>query len=110
MRRRIPDPEDSMVVVHVTFQVKPEARDAFLAAAKVASATTRALEPGNQSYRFSVDVDDPDTIVLVEEWVDKDALVAHTKLPHFAEFRAAIEGKFDTRVALMFDVSRQRDV
>ena len=99
-----------MVVIHVTFQVKPEAREEFLAAARVAAATTRRLESGNQLYRFSVDIDDPNTIVLAEEWVDKDALIAHTKMDHFAVFRAAIEGKFDDRAGLMFDVSRQREV
>lgn len=75
-----------MIYVVATMQVKPEKRDAVLAAAKIAIAETRK-ETGCQSYDLHVSVTEPDTFVFVERWDNRDCLTAHMGMPHFKEWR-----------------------
>ena len=44
-------------------------------------------EDGCLDYAFATDLADPDTLVLFERWRDKDALDAHGKSAHMAEFQ-----------------------
>jgi quinol monooxygenase YgiN len=75
-----------MIYVVATMQVKPEKRDAVLAAAKTAIAETRK-ETGCQSYDLHVSVTEPNTFVFVERWDNRDRLTAHMGMPHFKEWR-----------------------
>ncbi|WP_456821869.1 putative quinol monooxygenase [Bradyrhizobium sp. USDA 4502] len=43
-------------------------------------------EPGCQRYHFSVDVADPNRMLLVECWESADALATHLRQPHTREF------------------------
>ncbi len=52
-------------------------------------AATQA-EDGCEQYIFSRDVTSPDTLLISERWRDDDALAAHGKSPHMAEFNKAI--------------------
>ncbi len=52
-------------------------------------AATQA-EDGCELYVFSRDVTNPDTLLISERWRDDDALAAHGKSPHMAEFNKAI--------------------
>jgi quinol monooxygenase YgiN len=78
-----------MIVIAGSARVKPERRDAAIAAARTMTAASEA-EPGCGAYRFSVDADDPNQVFLFEEWESADALDAHFAAPHMAEFTAAI--------------------
>ena len=75
-----------MIYVVATMGVKPEKREAVLAAARIAIAETRK-EKGCQSYDLHVSVTDPNTFVFVERWDNRDCLTAHMGMPHFKEWR-----------------------
>jgi len=51
---------------------------------------TRA-EPGCLDYVFAVEVNDPNSVRLVERWESADALRAHFGTPHMAAFQAAMQ-------------------
>jgi len=78
-----------MLVIAGIIKVKPESRaEAVRAAVKMATATH--AEPGCTTYRFSADLEDPNTIYIFEEWESDEALMQHFQSPHMAEFNAAI--------------------
>jgi quinol monooxygenase YgiN len=52
-------------------------------------AATQA-EDGCEQYVFSRDVTDPNRLLIAERWRDAEALAAHGKTPHMAEFNKAI--------------------
>lgn len=47
-------------------------------------------EDGCEQYIFSRDVTNPDHLLISERWRDGDALAAHSKSPHMAEFNRAM--------------------
>ena len=51
-------------------------------------AATRA-EPGNLSYGFYADVEQPGRYQLYEEWETQEAIDAHNASDHFASFMVA---------------------
>jgi quinol monooxygenase YgiN len=48
------------------------------------------VEIGCLYYRFSADLERPTTFYLTEEWDSEDALQAHFRAPHFADFVAQL--------------------
>ncbi len=77
-----------MIVIAGSVQINPDLRDVVIAAAtKMREATV--AEPGNLAYRFAFAMDDPNIVVLHEEWVDQAALDEHFATPHMAEFSGA---------------------
>ncbi len=54
-------------------------------------AATQA-EDGCEQYIFSRDVTDPNMLLISERWRDMDAIAAHGKTAHMAEFNKAIGG------------------
>lgn len=84
-----------MVVVAGYAPIRHEARREVIEAAN----TMRALtieEPGCLSYRFSFALDEPDDLLLIEEWRDGAALARHLSSAQFAAFsqklRSALRG------------------
>lgn len=66
-----------------------------IAAITEAANTVRAatlLEDGCHEYRFSFATDDPNVVLVFEEWRDQDALTAHLSASHLAEFGAKMAG------------------
>lgn len=55
-------------------------------AMKAMVAASRA-EDGCYTYTFAQDLSDPDTLIVYERWRDQDALAAHGKSAHMAEFQ-----------------------
>ena len=49
-------------------------------------------EDGCFEYRFSFAIDDPNVVLIFEEWRDQEALTAHFGAPHMAVFQQAIAG------------------
>lgn len=60
-------------------------RDALLA-----METETRKELGCLTYAFSVDVNDPATLRIIERWESMETLEAHFKTPHMAAFGVAI--------------------
>jgi quinol monooxygenase YgiN len=52
--------------------------------------TATQAEDGCEQYVFSRDVTNPNTLLISERWRDADALAAHGKTAHMAEFNKAI--------------------
>ena len=78
-----------MLVIAGIVKVKPETRaEAVQAALKMATATR--AESGCKTYRFSADLEDPNTIYIFEEWESEEALMRHFQTAHMAEFNGAI--------------------
>ncbi len=81
-----------MIVIAGHARIKPEAREAAIAAATEMQRLSSA-EAGCQEYGFWFAVDDPDELLLFERWDDLAALERHRQEPHFAEFGSRI-GEF----------------
>ena len=74
-----------MIVLNVTYKCKHEMRDEFLEMimAEGIDVACRA-EEGNEKYDYYIPVDGSDDLLLVEKWVDAEALARHGKQLHFA--------------------------
>jgi quinol monooxygenase YgiN len=71
-------------------------------------AATQA-EDGCEQYVFSRDVTDPDTLLISERWRDGEALAAHGKTAHMAEFNKAIGGATIKKISVKaYDVAGVR--
>ena len=80
-----------MVSFIVRFKFSPEDRAEMAEAARVLAEESRR-EPGCVSYIPHQAEDDPDTIVIYEQYRDDDALAAHRETAHFKKH--AVGGLF----------------
>jgi quinol monooxygenase YgiN len=69
-------------IMHATMPIKPEAREAFLAAVPGLIEATNS-EEGVISYELFESVAQPNTFVMVEVYADKAGMDAHLTSPHF---------------------------
>lgn len=78
-----------MIVLNVTYQCKPDLREAFLERilAEGIDEKSRA-EAGNLKYDYYLPFGGGDELLLVEKWQDADALAAHGRQPHFLRLGA----------------------
>ena len=74
-----------MLIVIGDATAGPGRRDELLRAARDIAEATRA-DHGCLSYGFFADVEDPDRIVSIEQWVDREALEAHMAHDHTERF------------------------
>ena len=88
-----------MIHVLATIEVQPGQRDAFLREFHALMPLVHA-EPGCHEYRPAVDCPTnipvqarigDDTVVIIEQWSDVDALEAHLKAPHMADYRVKVK-------------------
>ncbi len=78
-----------MIAVAGRVPIKPEQRDKALEATiKMVQATQR--EAGCLQYHFYSDLEDPNIFHVFEEWETPEALDAHLKTQHMADFMAAL--------------------
>lgn len=80
-----------MIVIAGAFPVDGSKAEAITAAANTMRAAT-LQEDGCFEYRFSLAIDDPNVVLIFEEWRDQDALTAHFGAPHMAVFQQAVAG------------------
>ena len=75
-----------MIVLSVTYECKPGAREEFLEMIMTngIDVASRA-ETGNIKYDYYMPVESEDEMLLVEKWTDADALASHSKQPHFVK-------------------------
>lgn len=78
-----------MIVVAGAFPVDASKADAITEAANTMRAAT-LQEDGCHEYRFSFATDDPNVVLIFEEWRDQEALSKHSAAPHMAEFGAKV--------------------
>src|SRR5262249_42720487 len=86
-----PAREALMIVIAGSVAVRPDRREEAVRVARTMVAATRR-EAGCQTYRFSADLDDPNTFLIFEEWESEEALGRHFQTPHMAAFREALPG------------------
>ncbi len=75
-----------MLYVIATLTIQPGSCDTVFQHALPCIEATRQ-ETGCISYDLTQSLTDPDTLIFVERWKDKDALKAHFKQPHMAVWR-----------------------
>ncbi len=80
-----------MIVVSGEIEVRADKREAAQELALWLMAET-AKEAGCITYRFYGDLEKPELFRVFEEWETDDALAAHFKAPHMAEFQQKIAG------------------
>lgn len=73
------------VVLVARYTVKPGNVDAVLAALERMKPLVKEREPGCIIYHANRSKDDPNSLLLYEEYADQAALEAHTGTPHFQE-------------------------
>ncbi|MFE9637223.1 putative quinol monooxygenase [Streptomyces sp. NPDC006463] len=65
-----------MVLQIVRASIKPEQREHWLEVIRGNAARTRA-EKGCEGYQIAEDLEAPNTFVIIEQWVDLDAVYRH---------------------------------
>ena len=78
-----------MIIVEGFVQLAPGELDRFRPVAIEMLHETRA-EAGCLAYAFASDLDDPNTVRIVERWESEDALARHFATPHVAKFNSAL--------------------
>ena len=78
-----------MFVIAGTIQVDPEKREQAAGPAAEMMRETRK-ESGNIDYAFSLDMGDPRTIRVFEQWESQEALDLHFASPHMARFQEVL--------------------
>jgi quinol monooxygenase YgiN len=81
--------ERTVVILHATAAIKPEARDSWFALLAAVTPPSRA-EDACQSYIVYEAIETPNTFIFVEEWASLDDLYAHFHTPHFTQFFAGL--------------------
>ncbi len=74
-----------MILITMQAKVKPEHKDEAIEAALQMQVATEG-EAGCIQYRFWHDLEDPNLIMLLEEWETQDALDAHYRTTHREHF------------------------
>ena len=80
-----------MIIVMGKLRIDAAAIEAALPAAiKVVAATQ--TEEGCLQYDYSRDISDPEIFHITERWTSREALAAHLKTPHVAEWIEVLSG------------------
>ncbi|MGE0500598.1 MAG: putative quinol monooxygenase [Rhizobiaceae bacterium] len=86
-----------MIYVIATLTIRPGSLEALKPHAAACIRETRK-EKGCIAYDLFASVTDPETLVFVEKWENREDLTAHSKQPHLAEWRAASAPHLVSRV------------
>ncbi len=79
-----------MLIVHVNIRVKPEHREAFIAATLI-NARASVLEPGIARFECTQEVDEPTHFLLIEIYRTAEDPARHKATAHYATWRDAVE-------------------
>jgi quinol monooxygenase YgiN len=74
-----------MIIVHGIIPLRADTRDQALEMARRMASATQA-EPGCIAYDFYVGLEDPNRLLLYQEWSSMEALMAHFQTPHMEAF------------------------
>ena len=78
-----------MIFVIATLRTSGTDRNALIEASSSCIAETRK-EAGCLSYDLHMSVSDPDTLVFVERWQDRQALESHFRSPHLTAWKDTV--------------------
>lgn len=78
-----------MIIVLGSFRIPPSMVEAVRPAME-AMVTASRQEEGCIEYAYALDVLDPGLVRVAEKWRDRDALEAHFRTAHIAEWRAQV--------------------
>jgi len=99
-----------MIIIVGQVALRPESREAAIERVLWMSRLTEA-EPGCVRYRFSVDLADPHTLHLIEEWASEEALRDHFMTPHMAEFNRTLSALVASApIVTRYDVAAARAI
>ena len=77
-----------MLGINVIYELKPGQRQDFLDCLEAAGIRAAVLaEPGCLKYDFYCSVDNPDELLLVEKWTDREVQAIHLKQPRMNGLR-----------------------
>ena len=94
-----------MIIITGRAQLHPDQRNGAISAAQDMRKHT-IDEPGCIDYRFWSATDDPNAIMLFEQWEERSALDTHLAAPHTAAFLAEIVPALDGNLEVTrFEVS-----
>ena len=79
-----------MIYVVATFSIRPGALEPFVNAAYVLIDAARR-QPGCVYYDLHASVTEPDRVMCLEQWRDREAFDRHFASPHLAAFERAIQ-------------------
>ena len=83
-----------MLILHVTYKAKSGMANQFVEAViRSGMDKTIRAEAGNLCYDYFFSVKNKDEVLLVEKWVNHEALAAHSEAPHMAVLRQ-IKGNY----------------
>ena len=79
-----------MLIILAKGVIRPDRREAFIAAAREQIVETRK-EPGCISHAVQVDCENPLRLVFLEQWADRAALLTHFAVPASRDFVRALQ-------------------
>jgi quinol monooxygenase YgiN len=90
-KSQLPDgKEETMYIVHVHVQVKPEYIEEFIDAA-LENASHSIQEPGVARFDVIQSLDDPAAFILVEVYRSPDDVTRHKDTAHYIHWRDTVE-------------------
>ena len=96
-----------MITVNIRYTGKDGAAGKF-AEEMTTGGTVAAIraEPGNLRYEYYLSLDDPDTVLLIDSWIDQAAIDAHHASPMMATI-GALREKYDLHMTVERFVSAE---
>lgn len=93
-----------MIYVFVTYRCKPGMREAFYAKLKELQIDTKSrAEEGNSRYEYFFSVEEPNSILLAEEWADEATIKKHASTPQFLELQKLKGEYLETSIPFRVD-------
>ncbi len=91
--------------VCVTFRIKPEFFEQFLAAVKLQAENSKALEPWCHQFDVSIMPDSLHSVLLYETYDDRTAFISkHRTTSHFAAFTQTITDWVESKEVGVWDI------
>ena len=95
-----------MIIVHSTFHLESEFRDAAIEQMKH-MATLCVAEHGCLSYEYFQGLTDPNQVVLLQEWENEKSLQAHYQTEHMSVFVSKLGQYMESGVTSRSFVSQE---
>ena len=98
-----------MLVIAGSLEFDPDQRNVAVAAA-IAMQKATVEEDGCLAYVMSADLERPEIIHIFEKWTSQEALEAHFRAPHMADFGAAAKAATIKATVTKYEVASEGPV